>query len=192
MDYVVMVTFPDSQHAYKAYTDVSAATANSGYTLQDMAIITKKNGHIFIPDNYNTGSGFGDDTVYGGLIGMVVGILGGPLGVLVGGAVGLAIGYAIDSNDIDEDDSMLFQVAANLSEGQTALVALVTEDDTAAFDSNFLGQDVQIKHWDAQEVAEEVRHAEELQKQMAKDAREKLRQQKKEARQARHKEHMDK
>lgn len=189
MDYIVMATFPDSEHAYKAYTEVGAASQTAGYTVRDMAIVTNQGGRIFIPDNYNGGADFGDDTVYGGLIGMLVGVLAGPLGVLLGGGLGLLAGYVVDANDIDDDDSLLVHVAATLPDGKTALVALVTEEDTAAFDSNFLGQDVTISHWDAGQVAGEVAHAKEVQKQLAKEARHKLREQKKAARKARREAH---
>lgn len=179
MDKIVLVTFKDAAYAYKAYADISASMGATGYTVHEMALVKNENGTIIVPDNYATGQDNGNDTLYGGLIGGVVGILGGPVGVLLGLSFGLLIGAAIDTSDTSDDDSLLLWVSGNLKDGQTALVAYVSEDEEIAFNSNFIDQDVTIHSWDASEVEAEVNHAIKMQDELARQAHEKVREEKK-------------
>lgn len=177
MDYVVLVTFPTSERdrAYKAYTNINATKGDAGYNIRDIAVIAKRDGVIYIPDEYNTGSDFGEDTVYGGLIGALIGIIGGPIGVLLGASVGLASGAVVDSMDVDDDDALLLKVATSLEDGQTALAVLVSEEDPDEFDSNFTSENVRIQRWDAAEIQAELEQAKIMQKELAKEARKKMR-----------------
>lgn len=175
MDNIILVTFDNDNDAYKIYDQLKEQSRDLDYNVRDLAVITRKDGRIDIPAGYNSGSDFGDDTTYGGLLGALIGFLGGPIGVLIGAAVGVGAGSIMDSADIDDDDAMLCRVASILQEGQTALAAYVTETDQNEFDSVFSDMNVVIFRWSADVIAAEVEQAKEIHKTLAKEAREQMR-----------------
>ena len=130
-------------------------------------------------DGFDSGQDTTDDTWMGGLLGAAVGILGGPIGILLGGGVGLLAGSLVDESDAADNTSLLAYSSRSLLPGQTALIALVQEDDSADFDMQFEGMDCAVMHWDAAEIADEVDQADQIQKELAKEARDKLRAQRK-------------
>ena len=106
---------------------------------------------------------------------IVVGILGGPLGVLLGGSMGMLIGGAVDANDMAENASLLEKAGDSILDGETAIILLAQEEYETALTAKLNNFDVSITRFDAAEVAAEVEHAREIEKQMAKEAREKMR-----------------
>lgn len=140
-----------------------------------MVIVKNTDGNIVPKDGFDSGQDTTDDTWMGGLLGAAVGILGGPIGILLGGGVGLLAGSLVDESDAADNTSLLTYSSRSLLPGQTALIALVQEDDSADFDMQFDGMDCAVMHWDAAEIADEVDQADQIQKELAKEAREKLR-----------------
>ena len=137
--------------------------------------VKKENGTLNIMDGFVNGAMTGDDTWKGSLIGSLVGILGGPLGVLLGGSMGMLIGGAVDANDMAENASLLEKAGDSILDGETAIILLAQEEYETALTAKLNNFDVSITRFDAAEVAAEVEHAREIEKQMAKEAREKLR-----------------
>ena len=126
-------------------------------------------------DGFVNGATTSDDTWTGSLIGSMVGILGGPLGVLLGGSMGMLIGGAVDANDMAENASLLEKAGDSILDGETAIILLAQEEYETALTAKLNNFDVSITRFDAAEVAAEVEHAREIEKQMAKEAREKMR-----------------
>ena len=151
----------------------------SGYLVSQMAIVKKMGNNVQLEDAFDTGRETSDDTIAGGLIGALIGIIGGPLGILLGGGIGTLIGSSIDLGDIDTNNSMIERVSCILSDGDTALIAFVQEDNTMYFD-NVLNtfQDVSITRWDAAILEQEIETARVLEKEFAKTAKKELREKK--------------
>ena len=177
---LILVNYKVESEAYQALSELKRDTSNANYTLSQAAIVKKENGTLNIMDGFVNGGTTGDDTWKGSLIGSLVGILGGPLGVLLGGSMGMLIGGAVDANDMAENASLLEKAGDSILDGETAIILLAQEEyETAEYETALTAKlnnfDVSITRFDAAEVAAEVEHAREIEKQMAKEAREKMR-----------------
>ena len=167
--------------AYQALSELKRDTANANYTISQAAIVKRENGQLNTMDGFINGKDANDDTVTGSLIGGLVGILGGPIGILLGGSVGMLVGGAVDASGIVKDASLLEKAGDSIAEGETAIILLAQEEYETALTAKLNDFDVTITRFDAAEVAAEVEHAREVERQMARETREKLREEKTEA-----------
>ena len=174
---LILVNYKVESEAYQALSELKRETSNANYTISQAAIVKKENGTLNIMDGFVNGAMTGDDTWKGSL----VGILGGPLGVLLGGSMGMLIGGAVDANDMAENASLLEKAGDSILDGETAIILLAQEEYETALTAKLNNFDVSITRFDAAEVAAEVEHAREIEKQMAKEAREKMREERSEA-----------
>jgi len=172
---LILVNYKVESEAYQALSELKRDTSNANYILSQAAIVKKENGKLNIMDGFVNGGTIDDDTWKGSLIGSLVGILGGPLGVLLGGSMGMLIGGAVDANDMAENASLLEKAGDSILDGETAIILLAQEEYETALTAKLNNFEVTITRFDAAEVAAEVEHAREVEKQMAKEAREKLR-----------------
>ena len=179
MESIITAVFSVESEAYQAITELRNRAVTDEYAVLQAALIKKENGQIVPCDGYDTGINTTDDTLAGGLIGGLVGILGGPLGILLGGAWGSLIGSTIDAGDAADSLSLIEAVSSKLEDGETALIALVSEESSAAFDNALSKFNVRIERRDAAVVAQEVEDARELEEEMQKEARRKMREAKK-------------
>ena len=180
---VVLVTFAVQSEAFEAFAELKNNAEAETYSVEQAGVLCNNGDGDVVTDT------FGNDTVdndvaFGGLIGALIGLLGGPFGVLVGGSVGLFAGGIKGESDDDRNSSLISLVAGKLAVGQAGIVALVREDDPAAFDAVFEDYDVHIYRWPASEVEEAVRVEHERQSEDEKAQREAKREARKEARDA--------
>lgn len=178
---LVLVNYKVESEAYQALSELKRDTANANYTISQAAIVKRENGQLNTMDGFINGKDANDDTVTGSLIGGLVGILGGPIGILLGGSVGMLVGGAVDVSGIVKDASLLEKAGDSIAEGETAIILLAQEEYETALTAKLNDFDVTITRFDAAEVAAEVEHAREVERQMAKETREKLREEKTEA-----------
>ena len=178
---LVLVNYKVESEAYQALSELKRDTANANYTISQAAIVKRENGQLNTMDGFINGKDANDDTVTGSLIGGLVGILGGPIGILLGGSVGMLVGGAVDAGGIVKDASLLEKAGDSIAEGETAIILLAQEEYETALTAKLNDFDVTITRFDAAEVAAEVEHAREVERQMAKETREKLREEKTEA-----------
>ena len=178
---LVLVNYKVESEAYQALSELKRDTANANYTISQAAIVKRENGQLNTMDGFINGKDANDDTVTGSLIGGLVGILGGPIGILLGGSVGMLIGGAVDASGIVKDASLLEKAGDSIAEGETAIILLAQEEYETALTAKLNDFNVTITRFDAAEVAAEVEHAREVERQMAKETREKLREEKTEA-----------
>ena len=178
---LVLVNYKVESEAYQALSELKRDTANANYTISQAVIVKRENGQLNTMDGFINGKDANDDTVTGSLIGGLVGILGGPIGILLGGSVGMLIGGAVDASGLVKDASLLEKAGDSIAEGETAIILLAQEEYEAALTAKLNDFDVTITRFDAAEVAAEVEHAREVERQMAKETREKLREEKTEA-----------
>ena len=177
---VVIATYEVESEAYQALSEIKHETTNANYTISQAVVVKKENGQLNMRDGFDSGSET-NDTWTGGLIGSLVGILGGPLGILLGGSVGMMIGGAVDSSDMANHISLLEHAGECIAEGETAMLLLAQEDYETALTAKLNRFHVTITRMDAAEVAAEIEHAREVEKQLAKEARAKLRAEKNES-----------
>ena len=178
---LVLVNYKVESEAYQALSELKRDTANANYTISQAAIVKRENGQLNTMDGFINGKNANDDTVTGSLIGGLVGILGGPIGILLGGSVGMLVGGVVDASGIVKDASLLEKAGDSIAEGETAIILLAQEEYETALTAKLNDFDVTITRFDAAEVAAEVEHAREVERQMAKETREKLREEKTEA-----------
>ena len=144
-------------------------------------IVKRESGKLEIQDGFTADASMGDDTWTGSLLGSLVGVLGGPLGVLLGGSVGMMIGGAVDASDAAKNASLIEKAGDCITEGETAIILLAQEEYETALTAKLNQFIVTITRMNAAEVAAEVEHAREVERQMARDAREKMRAEKTES-----------
>lgn len=175
MNNILIVNYKIPSEAYQALSELKRAAANDNYVISQAVIVKKENGQIVAQDGFDTGVATANDTWKGGLIGSLVGILGGPLGVLLGSSMGLAIGGAVDMGDAVKSASLIERAGDCIVDGETAVILLAEEKYETALTAKLNDFDVTITRLPAEEVEEEVKHAAEVQRQLAKEAREKMR-----------------
>ena len=172
---VVLANYKIESEAYQALSELKRDTANANYTISQTMIVKRENGKLNVMDGFVNGMTTGDDTWMGGLLGGLIGILGGPIGVMLGGSVGMLVGGAVDAGEMAGDTSLLEKAGDSIAEGETAIILLAQEEYETALTAKLNDFDVSITRLDAAEVAAEVEHAKEVERQMAKETREKLR-----------------
>ena len=178
---VVLGNYKVESEAYQALSELKRDTANANYTISQAMIVKRENGKLNVMDGFVNGMTTGDDTWMGGLLGGLIGILGGPIGVLLGGSFGMLVGGAVDAGEMAGDTSLLEKAEDSIADGETAIILLAQEEYETALTAKLNDFDVSITRLDAAEVAVEVEHAKEVERQMAKETREKLRAERTEA-----------
>ena len=178
---VVLANYKVESEAYQALSELKRDTANANYTISQAMIVKRENGKLNVMDGFVNGITTGDDTWMGGLLGGLIGILGGAIGVLLGGSVGMLVGGAVDAGEMAGDTSLLEKAGDSIADGETAIILLAQEEYETALTAKLNDFDVSITRLDAAEVAAEVEHAKEVERQMAKETREKLRAERTEA-----------
>ena len=88
---------------------------------------------------------------------------------------------AVDAGDMADNVSLLEKAGDCILDGETAIILLAQEEYETALTAKLNNFEVSITRLDAAEVAAEVEHSREVERQMAKEAREKLREEKTEA-----------
>ena len=178
---VVLANYKVESEAYQALSELKRDTANANYTISQAMIVKRENGKLNVMDGFVNGMTTGDDTWMGGLLGGLIGILGGPIGVLLGGSFGMLVGGAVDAGEMAGDTSILEKAGDSIAYDETAIILLAQEEYETALTAKLNDFDVSITRLDAAEVAVEVEHAKEVERQMAKETREKLRAERTEA-----------
>lgn len=177
---VIVSVFKVESEGYQALSELKQEPQTDEYLISAAALVKKEDGACKVIDTFDTGTDTANDTAFGGLLGMTVGILGGPLGMLLGASYGALVGMSFDAVDADFGVSMLEQVSAKLDEGMLALIALADETKEKYLDEKLSAFDTVIARFDPDVVAEEVKRADQMQREMARQARMELRKEKKE------------
>ena len=174
----IISVFKNDSDAYKALSELKNERVTDNYIISQANIIKKENGSLHLADGFDVSGDYNDDTLKGGLIGTLIGIMGGPIGVLLGSAAGMLIGRVIDTEDAMDSAGMIEQVSDIISEGETALIILAQEEYETALTEKLGMYDVTVTRLDAAEVAAELEHAKEAEKQIAWEAWQKMHQKK--------------
>jgi uncharacterized membrane protein len=183
---VIAASFSEDANAYEALSRLKELDAKGEVGVRGAAVVERgEDGKIVTKDQIGDESI--EETVTGGLVGLLVGVLGGPLGVLVGGASGVLVGSLFDEDDTDETESALADISKSTRVGSTGLLADVSEESPVAIDAVMANLDGTVLRRSAGDVQAEVAAAEEAQREAKKQARKELR----DARQKKQKEEID-
>jgi uncharacterized membrane protein len=175
---IVTAIFDVESEAYKSFTELRQCPAGPDFTVAEAALVTRDEKGVSLADSFDAAGVGSDDTAGGMLVGTIVGILGGPIGMLLGMGIGALAGSAVDASDTEKSLSMLAATAAKLNPGETAIIALVQEEEPA-FDKVFEGYDATVIRHYAADVLQEVDQARELSAELANEAYQKMRSDKK-------------
>ena len=181
MENIFVVNFKVESEAYQAMTEMRQDPVNDSCTVSQAFLVKKSGTQVSVLDEFDTGIETANDSGIGGLVGSLVGIVGGPLGILLGGSLGFMVGNLVDASDALDNASLIEKVCEAISDGETAMIALVSEKTPESFGARLGKFNADVLSFDAAEVAAEVAEAEELEREMQKEARKKLREEKKEA-----------
>ena len=188
---VVVAVFEVESEAFQAFTELRTKITGAGYTAAEAALLRNKEGRIDMVDGYTLGPVAGDDTAMGIMIGSLVGILGGPIGVILGASIGGLAGSASDTDRAVDSVNAVAVVADKLYEGETAIVALVQEEEPA-FDVVFSGYKTTIIRYDAADIAADVEELRKLEEQVSAEVADQMKAERKADRAERKAEHEEK
>lgn len=164
---VVVALFDDEEKGRAAIKAICAEPAGEGYEVPEAVLAAKGEDGISMLEGYEITVEPNGIVTNGTLVGAVVGILGGPLGILLGAGAGAFLARRFIS---DSRASLITEVARKLYDGDIALIALVSEDEPA-FDGVLDGKEATtIIRYDADDIANEVRLANEAQLDMARQS----------------------
>jgi uncharacterized membrane protein len=183
---VIAVTFTEEASAYEALSRLKDLDSRGDIAVHGAAVVAREqDGSLSEKDEF--GESNYEGTAGGGLIGLLIGVLGGPLGVLIGGATGLLVGSLFDSDDDDETESALGDIAKAIRPGPPGLLADVSEPAPEAVDAVMAHLSGTVLRRSFTDVEAELAEAEDAQRAAKKKAREELR----EARQKKQKADVD-
>ena len=185
---VVVAVFEVESEAFQAFTELRTKITGAGYTAAEAALLRNKEGRIDMVDGYTLGPVAGDDTAMGIMIGSLVGILGGPIGVILGASIGGLAGSASGTDRAVDSVNAVAVVADKLYEGETAIVALVQEEEPA-FDVVFSGYKTTIIRYDAADIAADVEELRKLEEQVSAEVADQMKAERKADRAERKAEH---
>ena len=180
---VVVTIFEVESEAFQAFNELRTKFAGAGYTAAEAALVRNKEGRIDMLDGFSLGPAAGDDTATGIMIGSLIGILGGPIGVILGAGIGGLAGNASDTDRAIDTVNGVAVVADKLFEGETAIVALVQEDEPA-FDAVFSGYKTTIVRYDAADIAADVDELRKIEEKVSEDVAAQLKAERKAERKA--------
>ena len=177
---VVIAIFEVESEAFQAFNELRRATVGEGYAVPEAALIKNRGNVVDMLDCFSSSSA-DTGTATGIVVGSLIGILGGPIGVILGASAGACIGSASDADRALDAASAVAVVADKIYEGETAIVALVGEEEPA-FDAAFADYKTTIVRYDAADIADDVDRLRELEAAVSEEVLEEVRADRKAAR----------
>ena len=175
MENLVVSVFNTESEAYQSFADLKAFRQTQTTKVAQIALVKNENGHIVEKERYD---------FEGGLLGAVIGLLGGPIGVLFGYGIGSLYGLAAGDTVDTAEAGLIDVVSQKLIDGETAVVALVQENNEAVIDAYFTKYDTQIVRWDVATVVAEIEAALQVQEDLYNQARAQMKAERKAERKA--------
>lgn len=184
MENVIVSIFSVESEAFQAFTELRQKPKGDGYNAVEAVLFKNRDGITIMEDCFAMRPLDAGETK-GLVIGSLVGVLGGPLGVLLGASYGALVGGSVDRAKAGDQLTAMEVLAGKIYEGETAIVALVKEDEEPAFDAVFSKYDATIIRYDAADIMAEVDRAYEIQAEMNSQALAQLRADRKDEREKR-------
>ncbi len=160
---VIIVNCKIPSETYQILSMLRNNPKGEGYKISHGALVKKEAGELSLEDGFVSEKEQGRGWT-GGLIGGLAGLLAGPVGMLVGMGAGALIGNAADEKNVENVGLLLKKAGEDIEEGDTALLLMAKEKDETAFEQAFSDFDISVTRVDAQQIADELKAAEELRK----------------------------
>lgn len=163
---VIVMNFEMESLAYQGFSELKRLAATGQVKGEQMAVVTHSNDgqHKFKIEDFVDFTG-SNKTSTGGLIGMLVGILVGPLTMLLGWVGGSMIGATQDAREIKNARNIFEFLVSDIAEGQTGLILIAEEEDNRPINEIIINQlRGGISRFDYQEVEEEIKKAQQVEK----------------------------
>ena len=169
MENVVVSIFAVESEAFQAFTELRQTVAGEGYVVAEAALLKNQDGVTSVQDSFSLRAADTAST-NGIMIGSLVGVIGGPLGVLLGASYGALVGGSLDAATALDNLSAIEILSGKLYENETAIVALVQEDEEPAFDAAFAKYQPTMIRYDAADIVDDIDRAYEIQRDLENQA----------------------
>ena len=169
---VLIVYFNIESEGYQAFAEMRQDTfsEDKSFLVEQASLFKREDGNIITKDLFNNEQSKSDGLVIGTIVGSFLGVLGGPLGVLLGMGMGATIGSIPALHDAEDNAGLLQSVTSRLQDNDSAIIAVVQEENEAQLDDYFAKFNTTIVRYDAHVIEEEIEYAEELQQELARQA----------------------
>ncbi|MGL4731109.1 MAG: hypothetical protein ACRCW0_05960 [Clostridium sp.] len=167
---VVIINFGEKSKAFEAFSQMKLLYGEKKIIIEQMAVIEHNLAGKLTPKDFLDFTGE-DKTAKGSLIGILVGILGGPLGVFLGWATGGIIGSHGDVKEIKNAYSVFDKTLESIQKGSTGIMAIVSEYAEEVLEKVARDLGGEITRLDYEKVEEEIKIAEETEKELKKEAK---------------------
>lgn len=151
---MLFVTFADPAAALAAFAEAKELPG----ARQAAVLRRSAEGLLDTPESWVRGAG--TPTVATGIVGGLLGLLGGPVGALLGWTAGTVLGGAAELKQFQEGAEGLLVYSRDLAEGHAMLIVELHEHDQRPADELAKRHGGQLVRRPAEEVAAEVRAAE--------------------------------
>lgn len=130
---VIVMSFDSESKAFQAFSETKLLHNSGKLKGEQMAVLKHIPNHVLEPLDFIDFTGR-DQSVKGGLIGMIIGILVGPLGFLLGWFTGSIIGSYRDIKEVKGALSIFDETINLIPEGTTGALLIAKEEKTGHLD----------------------------------------------------------
>ncbi|MFC8453714.1 histidine kinase [Kitasatospora sp. NPDC057223] len=174
---MLFITFDDAAAAGAAYEEVKELPG-----VRQAAVLERSpEGLLDVPESWVHGAG--TPTVVSGIVGGLIGLIGGPVGVFLGWTAGTVLGGVAEIKRFQDAAEGLTVYSSGLAEGGSLLIAEVREHTPDAADALAARHGGRLVRRPADEVAAEVRSAQEAAEEAVRAEQEQLEEQEEQKRQ---------
>lgn len=136
MERMIQALFDTEADAFKGLQILQQLDTAKDLSIAETYVLTKDlSGQVSIRSAKDESEGM--SAVGGGVLGGLLGLLAGPLGLIVGVAGGMIAGAAGETLKAEEVSDYLDDIAANIPEGKSVLIAHIWEDWETPLDTMF-------------------------------------------------------
>lgn len=170
---VIILDFDIESKPYQAFSEIKKLHVQKRIKGEQMAVVTHNadSNHKFTIEDFIDFTG-SNKSSKGGFIGMIIGVLGGPMGLLLGWFAGGMIGATQDAKEIKNAQSVFDFLADKIREGETGVILIADEEDNRPLNDLVMYRlGGSIARLDYEEVEQDLKDAQELEKQAKEKAK---------------------
>lgn len=168
---IITAVFKDENAAYKALSKLKEEEKASGYTIKQLGLMTKAQGHLIPLHGFDMKNKSKKAAAKGGVIGGIIGLFSGPIGLLLGTGLGAAIGHSARKKGTTLGNiGIMEKTMEKMPDDEVILIALANEEDGSVMSSKLQRYDADSVKIFAVELLEyEIKEARKLEKKMKKE-----------------------
>ena len=153
MNRIIVSVFDSEEKAFEGQSALKQLHQNGDISLYATAVISKNAAGDVEMKSISEKGPLG--TRVGLISGAFIGLLGGPIGMALGAGIGALGGMIYDTNNASLDAGFLDEVAAELKDGKTAVIAEVEEGWTTPVDTKMEALNAMVFRRNQSEVVDE-------------------------------------